>query len=89
MTASRDGFVIAERDLALRGPGEFLGTAQHGLPPLRAGNIATDLRLIELAREAARALIAQDPVLRSPGHAVLRAELIRQYGGKFSFLKIG
>jgi ATP-dependent DNA helicase RecG len=54
MADTNDGFVIAERDLALRGPGDFFGTRQHGLPQLRAGDLARDADLLELAFAEAR-----------------------------------
>jgi ATP-dependent DNA helicase RecG len=57
MAETNDGFRIAEEDLALRGPGEFLGRNQSGLPPFRFGNLATDLKLIEQARLMAAQLL--------------------------------
>ncbi|HEY8711278.1 MAG TPA: DNA helicase RecG, partial [Thermoanaerobaculia bacterium] len=58
--AARDGFEVAERDLALRGPGEFLGTKQSGVPRFRFGNIVRDHDLMEKARDAAIALIDKE-----------------------------
>ena len=54
MADTNDGFVIAERDLQLRGPGDFFGTRQHGLPQLRAGDLTRDVDLLELAFNEAR-----------------------------------
>ncbi len=54
MAETSDGFVIAERDLRLRGPGDFFGTRQHGLPTLRAGDLTRDADLLERAFEEAR-----------------------------------
>jgi ATP-dependent DNA helicase RecG len=54
MEETSDGFKIAEADLRLRGPGEFLGRQQSGAPPLRFGNLADDFALIERARELVR-----------------------------------
>ncbi len=73
-----DGFVIAEHDLALRGPGELRGTRQSGLPDLRFGDLAQDLQLIERAREVAQRLLAADPRLESAWASRLRAVLRRQ-----------
>ena len=61
-----DGFKIAEADLQLRGPGDILGTAQSGLPPLKLGNLLLDADLMRLARETARGLFESDPSLRRP-----------------------
>ena len=63
-----DGFTIAEADLELRGPGDLLGTAQTGLPPIRLAKLPRDLALLEEARTAARQMIADDPdLLKNPG----------------------
>jgi len=58
MASTHDGFVIAERDLELRGPGDFFGTRQSGLPKLRTGDLVRDKDLMELAHREARALVA-------------------------------
>ena len=68
-----DGFSIAEADLELRGPGDLLGTAQTGLPPVRLAKLPRDLPLLEEARSAAQKLMAHDPELT--GHPALRARL--------------
>ena len=57
MADTNDGFVIAERDLELRGPGDFFGTRQSGLPKLRTGDLVRDRELMELAHREARALV--------------------------------
>lgn len=78
-----DGFTIAEADLALRGPGDLLGTAQTGLPPVRLARLPRDLPLLEEARDEAARLLARDPELRSqPGLAArLAAWEKRLYAG--------
>lgn len=68
-----DGFSIAEADLELRGPGDLLGTAQTGLPPVRLAKLPRDLPLLEEARSAAQKLMAHDPELAA--HPALRARL--------------
>jgi ATP-dependent DNA helicase RecG len=70
-----DGFVIAEEDLLLRGPGEFYGTRQHGLPDFRLARMVRDVKLVEEAREIAFWVTEQDPELRRPEHAVLRGRV--------------
>ena len=73
-----DGFVIAEQDLELRGPGELRGTRQSGLPDLRFGDLAQDLELIERSREVAQRMLRADPRLEAPWAARLRSALQRQ-----------
>ena len=77
MEQTLDGFRIAEEDLAIRGPGEFLGIRQWGLPDFRAANLIRDARLLQQARQEAFALIEQDPELSSADHLLLR-EVIRE-----------
>jgi ATP-dependent DNA helicase RecG len=72
MVEQNDGFVIAEEDLLLRGPGEFYGTRQHGLPDFRLARVGQDVALLEEARQAAFALIERDADLSRPEHALLR-----------------
>ena len=76
-----DGFVIAQKDLEMRGAGDFFGTRQHGLPPMKMANLAGDTRLLEQARQEAEALLEQDPELE--GQPLLKAKvqkLFSQYG---------
>jgi len=72
--STQDGFLLAEKDLELRGPGEFLGTRQSGLPEMRLARLS-DLALIELARREAQALLQTDPTLERPEHALLAQRL--------------
>ncbi len=66
LTATTDGFKIAEEDLKLRGPGDFFGARQHGLPQLRVADLAGDMRLLKEAQEAAKKLLQRDPELSEP-----------------------
>lgn len=77
MVATGDGFRIAQEDLRLRGPGEILGTRQHGLPDLRVADLINDLPTLEEARDAAAEVLLGDPSLRGAEHAGLR-EAVRQ-----------
>lgn len=77
--ASNDGFALAETDFALRGPGDLLGTKQHGLPPLRIADLVRDAALVEQARSDALALVTQDPGLAKPEHERLRKQMLKRY----------
>jgi ATP-dependent DNA helicase RecG len=74
-----DGFALAEKDLEMRGPGEFFGTRQSGLPDLRMARLS-DVPLLELAREEALRLFEEDPTLELPQHRLLAQELTRLWG---------
>ena len=63
MTRTADGFQIAEEDLRLRGPGDFFGQRQHGLPALKAADLTCDMALLREAQDAAAALLEEDPEL--------------------------
>ncbi|MBU0534055.1 MAG: ATP-dependent DNA helicase RecG [Candidatus Omnitrophica bacterium] len=65
MTSTSDGFKIAEEDLEIRGPGELLGTKQHGFPEIKLGNIIKDLELLEQAKQDAEALLKESPALEN------------------------
>ncbi|MFC2059725.1 ATP-dependent DNA helicase RecG [Chloroflexota bacterium] len=73
---TQDGFALAEEDLKLRGPGEFFGTRQSGLPDLRMAKLS-DVGLLELARNEAIRLFQADPALKKPEHKLLAKELAR------------
>ena len=75
LTETNDGFQIAEEDLKLRGPGDFFGSRQHGLPTLKAADLSCDMPLLAEARDAAQTLMAADPRLTAPEHAVLRRRI--------------
>jgi len=72
----QDGFKLAEVDLELRGPGDFFGTRQSGLPSLKMAHL-TDLELLEMARNEATKLMEDDPDLKQPDHAGLAAQVAR------------
>lgn len=70
-----DGFKIADEDLKLRGPGDFLGSRQHGLPDMKIADIFADRETLHLAGKEAEELIKRDPALHDPENAGLRAEI--------------
>ena len=72
LEATNDGFVLAERDLELRGPGEFFGRRQSGLPELRLASLLHDSEVLIMAQEDAAAIFAEDPNLELPEHQYLR-----------------
>ena len=72
-----DGFAIAQKDLEMRGAGDFFGTRQHGLPPLKLADLAGDARLLEQAQQAADALMARDPQLQTA--PLLRQRIVRLF----------
>ncbi len=75
MCETGDGFRIAEMDLKLRGPGDFFGNKQHGLPDLKIADMMNDIDVLRQAQEVARSIIDQDPALTEPEHHGLRAEV--------------
>ena len=76
LTKTNDGFRLAEEDLRLRGPGDFFGVRQHGLPGLRVADLGCDAQLLQSAQRAAEALLREDPSLaRSPALRARVAEL--------------
>ena len=87
LCATTDGFIIAEEDLKLRGPGDFFGARQHGLPQLKLASLEGDMRLLHQAQDAARGVLADDPDLSAPENAPLRLrveQLFRENGDIFN-----
>lgn len=77
-----DGFRIAEADLELRGPGEFFGTHQHGLPEIRFGNILKDFGIMEHSRREAFDLVRRDPSMADERHRLLKSAVLFRFGDK-------
>lgn len=80
METSSDGFFIAEEDLKLRGPGEIFGTRQHGLPDLAITDLSKHMKILEQAKEEAKAMLADDPALDAPEHSALRRRITKLFG---------
>lgn len=83
MTQTNDGFLLAEKDLEQRGPGDFLGTRQSGFADLKLAKL-TDVRLIEKARGYAQQIFEKDPELKDPSHYLLSKTLERFWSSKIS-----
>ncbi|MFH1831061.1 MAG: ATP-dependent DNA helicase RecG [Pseudomonadota bacterium] len=88
MVETTDGFKIAEEDLALRGPGEFMGTKQSGLPPFRIANLARDVGILSQARQAAFGLIEKDPALSEPAHMRIKEVLLSRWEGRLTLADV-
>ncbi|HMO27167.1 MAG TPA: ATP-dependent DNA helicase RecG, partial [Tepidisphaeraceae bacterium] len=89
MCRTNDGFEIAEIDMKLRGPGDFLGTRQHGLPALKIADITEELELLSDARDDALSILETDPQLSRPHHAALRRALLEKFGDALPLAQIG
>ena len=75
MCKTSDGFKISEKDLELRGPGEFFGIRQHGLPELKIANLATDMLLLSEAKQAVDSVLEKDPKLSLPENRLLQEKI--------------
>lgn len=87
MEETNDGFKISEKDLELRGPGDFFGTRQHGLPELRVANLFKHMKILRLVQKEAREIYAEDPSLRLKENEGLRLkieEMFKSIGGNIS-----
>ena len=82
LVRSTDGFVIAEEDLRIRGPGEFFGFRQWGMPEFRVANLVRDVDILQQARQEAVALLKQDPQLKAPANRLLREAMLRRWESK-------
>lgn len=89
ITATDDGFRIAEEDLRLRGPGEFYGVRQHGVPEFHIADPFSDWALLEEAHKEAERILAEDPSLERPEYRPLRMEIERRFGRYLAFGEVG
>ena len=85
MESTGDGFRIAEEDLTIRGPGDFIGTRQSGLPDLRIANIVRDIKVLEQARHEAFTLAEAEPELKN--HPALKETLHKKWMGRLELIK--
>ena len=88
MQSSRDGFEIAEEDLKIRGPGDFMGTRQSGLPILKIANLVRDIKILSIARKEAFLLIDRDPTLKDPTNKPLKNAVHRIIGKYLPLMEI-
>ena len=87
MHDTTDGFQIAEADLRQRGPGDFFGNRQHGLPEMHIADLCADMTVLSDARDAAQSVLEADPDLAAPEHAALKAQCARLFAatqGRFN-----
>ena len=90
MVSTQDGFVLAELDLSQRGPGEFFGTRQAGLPEFRVANLLRDRQLLELAKsEAAQFVVGPEPAVTEAERASVRTQLKQSWQRKYGLVEAG
>lgn len=88
MQKTNDGFVISEKDLELRGPGEFFGTRQHGIPDLKIANLYKDLEILKQVQECAMELMRQDSELGNEENRKLRTKVTERFKNKMNELSL-
>ena len=79
LCSTSDGFAVAQYDLETRGPGDFFGSRQHGLPTLQVADLMNDTRTLRAAQSEAAALLAADPLLERPEHALLAHQVEQMF----------
>ena len=79
LCSTTDGFAVAQYDLETRGPGDFFGSRQHGLPTLQIADLMNDTRTLHAAQAEAAAMLAADPLLAAPEHALLAAQVQQMF----------
>ena len=89
MVRSNNGFEIAEEDLNIRGPGEFFGTRQSGIPKFKIANIISDAALLETAKKEAMQLVKDDPRLNDPEHQLMKRMLNAHWKGHLEIASVG
>ena len=90
MEQTNDGFVISEKDLELRGPGDFFGTMQHGVPEFKVANLFTDMAILKDAQECAKKIIAKDPFMIQEENQGIKEkinDLFKEKLDSYSFLQ--
>ena len=82
MTKTNDGFIVSEKDLELRGSGEFFGTKQHGIPEFKIANLFEDMETLKSVQSVAIKILEQDPKLVSQKNATLKKQVDSKFGNK-------
>nr|WP_276717354.1 ATP-dependent DNA helicase RecG [Caloranaerobacter azorensis] len=88
MEKSNNGFEISEKDLEIRGPGEFFGTKQHGLPDLKIANLFTDIKMLKIAQKEVFQLLKEDPFLELPKHSSLKQKIYEIFEEKLNDISL-
>ncbi|MDR3195968.1 MAG: ATP-dependent DNA helicase RecG [Endomicrobium sp.] len=89
ITSTNNGFKIAEEDLKMRGPGELMGTVQHGFPEFKAGDLIKDADIIEFTKSHATKIIEDDPLLVKESNAVLKTLINKHFSNKIKLINVG
>ncbi len=89
MEKTNDGFVLAEKDMELRGPGELFGTRQSGLPPFKVADLMRDRELLAMARRDAAEWVERSPILAAPEEALVRRRLFKSFGESLGLGDVG
>ncbi|QOX62801.1 ATP-dependent DNA helicase RecG [Anoxybacterium hadale] len=79
MKATNDGFLIAEKDLELRGPGEFFGMRQHGVPELKLADLVKHIKILKTVREEAEKILSEDPLLQNEAHLSFKRKIDKMF----------
>ena len=82
MQSTNDGFVISEKDLELRGSGEFFGTKQHGIPEFKIANLFEDMEMLKMVQSLAIKILLQDPKLEKEENKLLRKMVKEKFGDR-------
>lgn len=88
MEETTDGFKISEKDLEIRGPGEFFGTRQHGLPELKVANIFKHMKILKIAQQEARYIISEDPKLNNFENEKIKKEILKKFENRLEEISL-
>ncbi|WP_373598369.1 ATP-dependent DNA helicase RecG [Paraclostridium bifermentans] len=88
MEQTTDGFKISEKDLEIRGPGEFFGTRQHGLPELKVANIFKHMKILKVAQQEARYIIGEDSKLSSYENKFLKQQVLKKFENRLQEISL-